>query len=332
MRNLFTKATIIVGSLAFAAQVYAAANLSVRIMQPKSPTNQSNLKLTVVTLDRLDRAVTVKCFKKNPSDAGFSQFGSDLVLAAGGNSVNCETSSSLLTTDGTYQFYATATADADTETSPTITVDYNTSGPGTPTNYSKEQVSSCTYKIKVRSADDAGKTVRVDLYRSDTTSFSADVAHRVDQRAVGSNTDVEILNTVGDCSKTYYFVLRAFDSAENGSGTVGDSIVTVVTTTTTTTTSATGITSTPQAAIAVPGTAGSVLGEQEENQAIEGTTGAQTATLGEATPSAEEQDYSKAEKSGLAALLTFKNLLFAAGAGIAILILTWLLRKKEPAA
>lgn len=333
MRNLFTKATIIVGSLAIAAQVYAAPNLSVRIMQPKSPTNQSNLKLTVVTLDRLNRPVTVRCFKKGPSDAGFTQFGGDLVLAAGGNSVNCETSSSILTTDGTYQFYATAAAGSDTETSPTITVDYNTSGPGTPTNYSKEQVSSCTYKIKVRTADDAGKTVRVDLYRSDTTSFSADVAHRVDQRAVGSNTDVEILNTVGDCSKTYYFVLRAFDSAENGSGVVGDSIVTVVTTTTTTTTtSATGPTSTPQAAIAVPGTAGSVLGEQEKNQAVEGATEAQGTTLGEATPSAEKQDYSKAGKSGLAAFLTFKNLLLAAGAGIAILILTWLLRKKEPAA
>src|SRR3989344_3913963 len=99
MRNLFTKASIIAGSLMVAVQVYAAApNLSVRIMQPKSPTNQSNLKLTVVTLDRLGRAVTVKCFKKGPADAGFTQFGADLVLAAGGNSVNCETSSSVLTT------------------------------------------------------------------------------------------------------------------------------------------------------------------------------------------------------------------------------------------
>ena len=331
MRNLFTKASIIAGSLIFAAQVYAAPALSVRIMQPKSPTNQSSLKLTVVTLDRLGRAVTVKCFKKGPADAGFTQFGADLVLAAGGNSVNCETSSSVLTTNGTYQFFATATADPDTETSPTITVDYNTSGPGTPTNYSKEQPSSCTYKIKVKTADDAGKTVRVDLYRSDTTSFSADVAHRVDQRFVGSNTDVEILNTVGDCSKTYYFVLRAFDSAENGSGTVGDSIVTVITTTvvTTTTTSTTGTSASPQSAIPVTGTAGNVLGEQTEGQAAEGTTEAQGSTLGEATPSAEEQVYT-GQKSGLAALLTVKNLLLAAGVVIVILIFTWLLRKKEP--
>jgi len=332
MRNLFTKASIIAGSLISAAQVYAAPALSVRIMQPKSPTNQSSLKLTVVTLDRLGRAVTVKCFKKGPADAGFTQFGADLVLAAGGNSVNCETSSSVLTTNGTYQFFATATADPDTETSPTITVDYNTSGPGTPTNYSKEQPSSCTYKIKVKTADDAGKTVRVDLYRSDTTSFSADVSHRVDQRFVGSNTDVEILNTVGDCSKTYYFALRAFDSAENGSGVVGDSIVTVITTTTsTTTTTTTSTTGAVQGAIAVPGTAGNVLGEQTEGQATEGTTEAQGSTLGEATPSAEEQVYT-GQKSGLAALLTVKNLLFAAAIGIAILILTWLLRKKEPVA
>ena len=236
MRNLFTKASIIAGSLIFAAQVYAAPALSVRIMQPKSPTNQSSLKLTVVTLDRLGRAVTVKCFKKGPSDPVAVQFGSDKLIPSGGDSGVCTVTSSIIGNKGTYDFYATATSTY-TETSEVVTVDFNTEGPGTPTNYSKGRQSDCDYKINFKSADDSGKTVKVEVYRNQNKEFNADSSTRIRTFDIGSNVEVSFIDSApGNCQNEYYYAVRAFDAYGNGSGIVGDSAIKVTTTTTSTTT------------------------------------------------------------------------------------------------
>ena len=218
----------------------AAGDLSVKISSPKSPTNQNTFNVNFVALDIDDRPVTVKCFKKGPSDGGFSQFGSDFNLAAGGNSDNCVVDSSIVNSQGTYQFFVRASAAGDPDVdSATVTVDYNTSGPGTPSDYSKEQTNSCTFKLKFKTANDGGKTVKVEFYRSDHTSFAADAGTVFASQAIGSDTTGEISNTVPDCAKTYYYALRAFDSAGNGSGLVGDSFTTTTTTTTTSTASPT---------------------------------------------------------------------------------------------
>lgn len=336
MRKLIPFFIAALATLVLPVHVFAASpSLDIRIEQPKSPTNVNNLKVNFVALDRLGRSITVDCFKKGPTDGGFSQFGSTITLASGGNQSNCEPST-VLSQEGTYAFYAVATAGSDTDTSPTVSVDYKTSGPGTPTNYSKENPSSCTYKIKFRTADDGGKTIRVDLYRSDSTSFTADEAHRVELRFIGSNTDGEILNTVPDCAKTYYYVLRAFDSANNGSGVVGDSIVNVNTTTTTTTTTTntttttTGsTTNTSGGAIASGTTGGNVLGGETGTKTEEGTpteTGAPGSVLGESTPSAETVTPTP-ESTGTNAGKLAPWLLIP---GIGILVLAWTLRKKKP--
>lgn len=235
-----------------------AAGLSIRLEQPKSPTNQNTFDINFVTLDTSSppATITVKCFKKGPSDGGFAQFGSDIVLTpAGGNSGNCPVTGSIITGDGTYEFKAQANG----TDSNTATVLYNTSGPDTPTNYSKEQVSSCIWRIKFKTANDAGKTVKVEVYRSDATSFNADGGTRVATVSIGSNTDGSADVSSPDCSKTYYFAIRAFDSAGNGSGVVGDS-VTNVTTITLTASPTTG------GAIAVSPGFGSVLGEKSQGQ------------------------------------------------------------------
>lgn len=237
-----------------------AANVSVRLHQPKSPTNQTSFTINFVTLDLLARPVTVRCYQKGPGDGAFTQFGSDITLTPnGGNSGNCETSGTIISAEGSYQFYVTATADADSADSNTVLVDYSTSGPGTPVNYGKEKIGNCTYKIMFRSADDGGKTVKIEIYRSTVTSFNLDNGTRVGSVSLSSNTDAEFLNDVPSCDATYYYVVRAFDSAGNGSGSVGDSVVVTVGSTT-----VSGPSSISQTVLPADITARNVLGAQTE--------------------------------------------------------------------
>ncbi|MCR4306159.1 MAG: class E sortase [Candidatus Daviesbacteria bacterium] len=151
---------IFVFMLVFAGQAFAA-DLSVKIETPKGSVRENSFKIGFVTLDIQGRSVTVKCMKKGPSDGGFSQFGSDFAFTAGGNSGDCEVTSSIISTEGTYEFKVSAQAGAEIIESPTVTVVYTTGLPGAP-SYSKEQSSSCDYKIKFKTADD-GRTANVKI-------------------------------------------------------------------------------------------------------------------------------------------------------------------------
>lgn len=199
-----------------------AADVLVELESPKSPTNQWDLSLTFVTLDVQDRPIAVRCYKKAPEDAGFVLFGPEFSLPAGGGSDDCKTDSTLVSTEGTYQFYVIATAGADTAQSNTVSVDFKSSLPGTPSYNGKEQTGSCQYKIKFRTADDSGKTVKLEVYRSDSTSFTADSGTRIATIGIGSDEESSYLNDVPDCGKTYYFAIRSFNDAGNGSDVVGD--------------------------------------------------------------------------------------------------------------
>jgi hypothetical protein len=216
-----------------------AADFSIRLSQPKSPTNQDNFKLTFVALDTVSsRNITVKCFKKGPSDGGFSQFDVDKVILAGGNTDYCNVNNSVLNANGSYSFYVTATADSTTLTSTTATVDFNTSGPSDPSDYSKEKINSCDYKIKFKTAND-GKTVKVQLFRSDSLNIGVNSSSVIATQVIGPNQAGEIVNSVPDCNKQYYFVIRSVDGSDNVSGIVGDRFTTTTTTSTTTTSTGT---------------------------------------------------------------------------------------------
>ena len=248
MYKLFKQILVVLGgflAVLFFAGVSYASTLSVRLAQPKSPNNQNNFNLTFVVLDTsaTPTPITAKCFKEGPGEGSFTQFGPDIAISAGGNSANCADVPSVVNTNGTYSFYVSATNGSETQTSSTVSVDYNTNGPGTPGNYSKEHPTSCEYLIKFRTADDGGKTSKVELYRSTNTSFSADNGTRVQSMGIASNTDGTFTDNVGDCSKTYYYAIRAFDNAGNGSGVVGDSETHI--TNPTTTTQASGSTNQP---------------------------------------------------------------------------------------
>lgn len=241
---------------------YAITNTSIRLSQPKTPINQT-FTLSFVALDLLDREIVVRCYKKGPTDGGYAQFGGDIAVIAGGNSGECPINDALLSQNGSYSFYATATATGDSAvTSPTISVDYNKDAPGTPTNYSKSKVGSCEYKISFRTANDTDtkKTVKVEIYRNENTSFAVDGSNKVGEVAIGPNEDGSFTNTVPDCGKTYYYVIRAFNSFGNGSGVIGDSEVTITTTTTSTTTTS----STTQGGALAVDNAGVAQGPQEE--------------------------------------------------------------------
>lgn len=220
-------------TLVFAGRVLAAAgDVSVDIETPKTPTRHNSLTINFVTLDIQGRAITVKCYKKGPSDGGFVQFGGDIAISNGGNTDNCDVTGSLMDQTGTYQFYVTAAAGGDTATSQTVSVDYNTDGPSAPTDYQKSLNNSCQYKIHFKTADD-GQTSLVEIYRSESTTFTADGGTRVASINIGPNTTHDANIDKPDCNKDYYFVIRAFDSAGNGSSLVGDSLVTVTAGTTT---------------------------------------------------------------------------------------------------
>src|SRR3989338_5495708 len=207
--------SLILAVFIFTNQVLAA-DLTAKIETPKSPTRENTLKIGFVVLDVQGRSVTVKCMKKSPSEGGFSQFGPDFALPAGGSSGNCEASASVISGQGTYEFKVTAQAVAETVESSTVSVTYATDSPGTP-SYSKEQSSSCDYKIKFKTADD-GRTSKVKIYRSTETSFTADSSTEVGTVNIGPNLEGSFTNSVPDCGKTYFFAIRAFDDAGNGSG------------------------------------------------------------------------------------------------------------------
>jgi hypothetical protein len=322
MRKFATFITVAIASLCITGNVLAdTPNLSVQISQPKSPTNNNDIKLTVVTLDRTGATISIQCMKKGPGEGVFSQFGSTLTVnPGGGNSVICETPTSLFGTEGNYNFAAIASNGTDPSvTSNVVTVNYLTSGPGTPSYIGKDRVNVCDYKVKFHTADDSGKTIKVEVYRSENTTFDANVGSRVDSLTIGSNTDGSSTTTPPSCDKEYYFAIRAFDIAGNGSGIAGDSVVHITNTTTTTQTGSSGV-----AGEAIPaGTAGNVLGEATGPTGF--ATGAGGSVLG-SSPSASPTPPSYIPPSPKP--ISGKTIIIL-GAIVILLMIAWAMRKKS---
>lgn len=226
--KLFLLTAISIVGILLPSSVMAAGPLTVRLGQPKSPTNQNSLKLTFVALEigGTDN-IAVSCFKKSPSDSDFQKF-QDITLIPGGNTDYCNVDSSILNSNGTYSFKIIANG---VKESSVVTVSYNTSGPSTPEGYSKERIDDCNYKIKFHTAND-NETVKVELFRSDSTSISINPNSIASSLTIEPNKDGEIVDRIPVCGKEYFYVLRAVDNSDNVSGTTGDSVTTITTTTT----------------------------------------------------------------------------------------------------
>lgn len=234
IKKLLTLLLFVLLNHSLTSGIFAAnsANLFVRLDIPSSPTNDNNLTLSFTVLDIQNRSLTVTCYKKNPNDS-VEQL-TTVNIIAGGNSGSCNLDNHTMSESGkTYSFYAVAKVDAEEFVSDSVSVEFNDSIPDTPSDYSKEKINSCDYKIGFKAGND-GQTVRIAVYRSDQTSFRADGSSLIANIDINPDEKKFITNTVPDCNKTYYYVLRAFDSAGNGSGFAGDKVdVTIGTTTTT---------------------------------------------------------------------------------------------------
>lgn len=242
-----------------------ANNLSVRVESPDSPTRDNDWYLSFTAIDRLARTPSVTCYVKKPGGS-FTQFDAvQLSSKTEGDSGRCHVDSSILSANGEYEFYVMAVSGGDSEDSSVVKVNYDTEGPGTPGSFSKSQPWSCRYVIKFKTADDNGATSYVEIYSSDSTTFNTDAGTRVGSVGVGSNTEGEFIHDRADgCDRTWYYVIRAFDSAGNQSGHTGDNVTVTTTPATTTTTGA--IASTAR------GTGGSILGDETDGESADGLT------------------------------------------------------------
>ncbi len=201
------------------------ANFSVRLSAPKSPTNQTSFKLTYVVLDLESREFNVSCFKKGPLETTYSQFGATQTVSAGGNTSFCQADTNIIKDAGTYSFMVKASTGSQTPVeSEKVAVDFRNSTPDTPNSFSKERINDCEYKIKFRTGADNGKTVKVEIFRSENRNFGIDGGNRIAVIGIGSDQAYEFTDKVSNCSKEYFYAIRALDSADNVSGVTGDSI------------------------------------------------------------------------------------------------------------
>ncbi len=271
-----------------------ADSLNIRIASPKSPSNQTGYNITFVTSSNGSDTITVDCLVQKPGEGSFNNFASGVNLPASGGTGTCSTSG-VFNDAGSYNFKVVAHAGGET-VEDSASVDYSFSGPETPTDYSKNRSSSCQYQINFHTANDSGKTVKVEIYRSENASFTADSGTKAGEVGIGSNADGSFTDSIPDCNKNYYYVIRAFDASGNGSGLRGDSNTVTIA----------ASPSPVSGAIAVSagtGGAGEILGEQA-SPTPEATAGGQVE--GAATIPADQA-------GPLGGLLNFKNILLAIG-------------------
>lgn len=275
--------------LALAPGQAEGAMLSVEIETPKAVINDPNFKLGFVTLDTLNRPLTVKCYT-TLSATPFASYA--LESSFGGNSGDCEVNSSVLPTDGNYEFFVRATATGEggeTVESNHVDVTLISGVPGTPLNYEREDP-ACNNVITFTTANDGGKTVKVELYRSTENPFVASAATKMAETALGSNVNGSFSVGAPGCDDDVFYAIRAVAASGLGSSFVGDTDEdTRTTTVTTTTTNTVTVPGAPVGAIPVSsetGTGESVAGAATE-AAVQGAATAESE--GEATQGVGEE-------------------------------------------
>ena len=288
---------------------YAAVeSIDVQIEQPQTPTNANEFKIGFVALDIEGREISVQCYETTKG-----AFGSPIVA----NSGSCEVNSSLITANGTYEFYVIATAgsgsEAESKSSNKVTVQVDLDKPSPVTNYLKTK-GTCTYTLTFKTAND-GQTSNIQIFRSSVQPFLANSTTIIDEFPVTPNTDVSYTdNDVLDCSKEYYYAIRAVDVFNNTSTFVTDNIVKVVivqgttTTGTGTTTTTTGGEVAGEETVTPDGTGGPDEGEVAGEET---TNGGETDDNG--TPNEEDEEDTGTDTKEATFWDWFKYVLIALG-------------------
>lgn len=198
-----------------------AASLAVQMEEPEAVVSSPDFKIGFVTLDIQNRDIEVQCFKEGAA----SPFETH-TLSVGGNSGDCQVSAAVIPADGDYVFYVKAIATDGEEGSETAESEHYavklvSTVPGTPYDYDRDDA-SCMNNITFRTAADGGKTAKVELYRSLSTSFSADASTKVTEQVIGSDTVGSFSVAAPGCSNDSFYALRAVDAYGNASAFVGD--------------------------------------------------------------------------------------------------------------
>lgn len=291
---------LVAGVLFGSGQVASAATLSVKLETPDAIVSDPNFKIGFVALDMLGRSVSVECYTVS---AGLFE---THALATGGGSGDCQMNATVLPVDGSYEMYVKAIATdtvSETVESNHVSVVLDSVFPGTPLNYDRND-GSCQNVITFTTANDGGKTVKVELYRSAATTFTADSSTKVAELAIGSNLAGNFTLPAPGCSNDVYYALRAVAAGGNGSGFVGDKDVNVDTHT---------ITKNKNTTVTLPGggqTAGAIAtggGTTASTGQVEGvTTDAEDANASQASGT-EGSVLGEATEGGAATLATGLN-------------------------
>lgn len=221
----------------------ADSDIQVKIMKPETPTNKKSFNVGFVVLDLSNNPVTVECFK----DAEVEPFETHTPANAG----NCAVT---IAASGTYTFYVKATSASGTKKTAPVTVEVNLDKPSPVIDYSK-----AGNVLKFKTAND-GKTAKVEIHRSEKSSYTANASTKIHEMVVAPNTEYTWTDATAEPGKTYYYALRSLDAFGNVSTMVSDPEVKVTQEATTTTPRATGTT----VAGAETKTEGEVKGDTDE--------------------------------------------------------------------
>lgn len=216
----------VIGSLMLVGQSVSATSgdLNVQIEQPKAVVNSPEFKVGFVVLDiSADDPIDVEC--EVAYEAGpFGEFDT-YTIAAGGTSGDCDVNAVDIPLDGTYTFRVTAEeqegSDSDVATAAPIELVSGT--PSTPLDYSRAD-GSCTASFTT--AND-GLTDKVELYRSASSTFTANDSTFVGDVTIDPNISGTITDPNGDCGGDYFYAIRAIALSGLGSGFVGDENVVI---------------------------------------------------------------------------------------------------------
>jgi hypothetical protein len=199
--------------------VLAADKLFAQMTDLPEYKNTDTFKLSYTALQVNDQLVNAQFWYMKDGDV-WRHLGS----AVTGTTGSVETNGSYTGSDAKYFFKVEVTSDGETvidETSTTI----DRSGPGAPSEYSKERINPTTYKISWKTPGDNDFSY-VAIYRSTEQNFTADNGSLIAKISGSKDTKMSSNDGAVIDGKDYFYALRAVDKAGNASGVVGDGGIT----------------------------------------------------------------------------------------------------------
>ena len=185
--------------------------IDVKIEKPKSPTNANQFSIAFVAMTSDTSPIKVQCFKEEES-VPFQE--------VEGKSGMCVAK---VDKSGTYSYYVLAKTDSGMEKkSESVEVVVNLEKPKSVVDYSK-----IGNILKFKTADD-GVTSKIQIFRSEQSSFVADSDTLIHTMDVTPNTEYTWTDSSSESDKVYYYAIRAVDSTGNVSEIVSDEKVITV--------------------------------------------------------------------------------------------------------